>query len=137
MDPTMLRAINEILQVQSRPTRDTEEKAKTIIEYATMYPNAIFRYKDSDMVLHVYSYAAYLTMPEAIICYAGHCYLTDWPSPSPKKPNPERKGPIHTECKTTRNVVSSAAETETCGTFKNVRTAISMQPDLITLEHST
>ena len=28
VDTTMLQAINEILQVQSRPTRDTEEKTR-------------------------------------------------------------------------------------------------------------
>ena len=51
------------------------------------------------------------------------------------KPNPERNGPIHTECKTIRNVVSSAAEAETCGILNNGRTAIDIQPDVITLEH--
>ena len=64
-DPTMLRAINEILRVQSRPTRDTEEKARMLLDYASTYPNAILRYKDSDMVLDVDSDATYLTMPKA------------------------------------------------------------------------
>ena len=62
-------------------------------------------------------------------------YLSDWPSPSPIKPNPERNGPIHTDCKTIRNVVSSAVESETRVTFNNGKTAISMQPDLIALDH--
>ena len=124
--PTMLRAINEILRVQSRPTRDTAEKSKIILDYVAMYPNAIFIYKDSDMVLHVDSDAAYVTMPEARNCYAGHFYLSNWPSPSPIKHNPGRNVPMHTECKTIRNVVSSAAESETCGTFKNGKTAIVM-----------
>ena len=48
VDPTILRAINEI-------------------------------YKASNMVLHVDSDAAYLTMPEARSCYAGHFYLSNWP----------------------------------------------------------
>ena len=51
--PTMLRSINEISQLQSRPTRDKEEKARMLLDYAATYPNAILRYKDSDMVLHV------------------------------------------------------------------------------------
>ena len=62
-------------------------------------------------------------------------YLIEWPSPSPIKPNPGRNVPIHTECKTICNVVSSAAESETCGTFNNRKTAIDMQPELITLDH--
>ena len=87
------------------------------------------------MVLHVDSDASYLTMPEARICYAGRFYLSDWTSPSPIKPNPERNGPIHTEWKTIRNVVSSAAEAETCGTINNGEKAIGMRPSLIELDH--
>ena len=87
------------------------------------------------MVLHVDSDTAYLTIPEARSCYAGHFYLSDWPSPSPIKPNPERNGPIHMECKKTRNVVSSAAESETCGNFNNGETSIEMRSALIALDH--
>ena len=61
--PTMTQASNEILRVQSRPTRDTSEKAKIPIDYAATCLNAILRYKASDMVLHVDSDASYLTMP--------------------------------------------------------------------------
>ena len=98
VDPTMLRAINEILRVQSRPTRDTAEKARMLLYYAATCPNAILRYTDRDMVLHVDSDAAYPTMPDQRSCYAGHFYLSYWPSTSPIKPNTERNGPIHTEC---------------------------------------
>ena len=98
VDPTMLRVINEILRVQSRPTRDTEEKAIMLLDYASTCLNAILRYKASNMVLHVDSDAAYLTMPESRSCCAGRFCLSDWPSPSPIKPNPERNVPIHTEC---------------------------------------
>ena len=61
--------------------------------------------------------------------------MSDWPSPSPIKPNPERNGHIHTECKIIRNVVSSAAKAETRGNFNNRKTSIVMQPDLIKLDH--
>ena len=74
-------------------------------------------------------------MPESRRCYAGHFCLSDWPSPSTIKPNPKRNGPIHTECKTIHNVVSSASEDETCGTFNNGKTTMEMQPDLIALDH--
>ena len=135
VDPLMLQAINEILQVQLRPTQDTEEKSRLSLDYAATYPNAILRNKSSDMVLHVDSDIAYITMPEARRCYAGRFYLRNWPSPSRIKPNPERNGPIHTESKTIRNVVSSAAGAETCGTFKNGKTDIGMRPTLISLYH--
>ena len=62
---TMLKEINGIFRVQSRPTWDTEEKARMLLDYASTYPYAILRYKDSDMVLDVDSDATYLTMPKA------------------------------------------------------------------------
>ena len=74
-------------------------------------------------------------MPEVISCYAGHLYLIDWPPPRPIKPNPERNGHIHTECKKTLNVVSLAAESETCRTLNNGKTYIDVQPSLIALYH--
>ena len=76
-----------------------------LLDYAETYPHKIIRYKASNMVLYVDSDAAYLTIPEARSCYAGHFYLSDWLSPSMMKPNPDSNGPIHTECKTIRNVV--------------------------------
>ena len=76
------------------------------------------------MVLHVESDAAYLTMPDARICYAEHFYLSDWPSPSLIKHNTKRNGSIHTECKKICNIVSSSAEAETCGTFNKRKTSI-------------
>ena len=87
------------------------------------------------MVLHMDLDSAYLTMQETQSCYASHFYLSDWPSPSPIKPNPNINGPIHTECKTIRNVVSYADEAKTRGAFNNGKTAIGMQPSLITLDH--
>ena len=53
VDPTVLREINKIPRVQSRPTRDTEEKTRMLLDYAETYPNSILRYKASDMFLHV------------------------------------------------------------------------------------
>ena len=96
VDTTMLREINEISQVQSKPTMDTEKKSKMLLDYAATYPNAIIRYKVSNMVPYDDSDVAYLTMPEARSCYVGHLYLSDWPSPSMIKPNPKRNGPVHT-----------------------------------------
>ena len=51
--PTMLREINEILQVQSWPTRDTEEKSRILLDYVTTYPNSVLCYKAINMVLQV------------------------------------------------------------------------------------
>ena len=58
VDPTIIKAINEISRIQSNPTRDNEGKEKKI----KTYPNVIICYKSSNMVLHVDSDAAYQTM---------------------------------------------------------------------------
>ena len=74
-------------------------------------------------------------MTKARRCYEGHFYLSDWPSPILIKSNPDKNRPIHTECKTIHNVLYSAADAETCGTFSNRKTSIGMQPALIELDH--
>ena len=53
------------------------KKARSLIDYAATYLNETIWYKSRDMVLHVDSEAAYLTVPEAKSCYAGHFYLSD------------------------------------------------------------
>ena len=58
VDATMLWVVNEILRVQSLPTRDTEGKARMLLDYAATYLNEILRYKASYMVIHVDSDAA-------------------------------------------------------------------------------
>ena len=63
LDPTMLRTLNDISRVQTRPTKDTTAKEKWFLDYAETYPNAIIRYHASQMVLHIDSDAAYLVIP--------------------------------------------------------------------------
>ena len=115
--------------------KDTDQKSSMILDCAATYPNAAIWYHTSNMVLLVDSDAAYITMLEAWSFYARNFYLSDRPSPEPVKPSPKRNGPIHTECKKIHNVVSSAAEAETCGTFNNGKVAINIWPVLIALDH--
>ena len=44
VDPTLLRAINEISRVQSKLTRDTKEKSIMLLDYEATYPNAFIHY---------------------------------------------------------------------------------------------
>ena len=98
VDPTMLRADNEILWVQSKPARYTKEKSIMLLYYAAIYPNAITHYTVTDMVVHVELDAPYLAMPESRICYGGRFYQSNLPSPSPIRLNHKRNRPIHTAC---------------------------------------
>ena len=131
----MLRALNEISRIQVRPKKDTMAKAKWFLDYAATYPNEIIQYHARKMVLHIDSDSAYLVMPESLSVYAGHFYLSDWPRDKPNLPSTKSNGPILTTCKTIRNVVSSAAEAETMGTFCNAKEGVSILPSLIGLGH--
>ena len=135
LDPTMLRALNEISRVQARPTKDNMEKSKWFLDCAATCINAIIRYYASQMIFHIDSDAAYLVMPEARSVYAGSFYLSDWPRDKINLPSTKRNGPIITTCKTIRNVVSSAAESETTGTFCNAKEGVHILPSLIGLGH--
>ena len=87
------------------------------------------------MFLHVDYEAAYLVMPEARSVYAGNLYISDWPCDKPNLPSTKRNGPILTTCKTIRNVISLAAESETTGTFCNAKEGFAVLPSLIGLCH--
>ena len=86
-----MQNVNEILWVQSNPTKDTEELF--LLYYAATYPNSIIRYEASDMVLYVDLDAEYLTMPEARGYYARHLLAitkADKTYPQDKQSYPQR-----------------------------------------------
>ena len=135
VDATMLPAINEISGAQASPTQKTENACKMLLDYAATYPLAIIRYHASDMSLHVDSDAAFLVLPNARSRYAGHYFLSDTPPPFPEKPSPKPNGAVLTICKTIRNVMTSAAETETAGVYGNGQESIVVRICLRALDH--
>jgi hypothetical protein len=104
VDPTMLPALNKITTQQAAPTQNTQRKCKHLLDYCSTYPNAVIRYNTSDMVLHADSDAAYLVLPGAKSCIAGHFFLSTKPKPFPATPQPMRNGPILTECRLLQHV---------------------------------
>ena len=134
VDPTMLVALNEISQQQSKPTAATLRKHNRLMDYAATYPNATIRYHASDLILHVDTDAAYLVLPQARSHVAGHYFLSNHLTQHrPLKPIANR--PIHNVCQIIRNVVSSAAEAECGGLFINGHQIIPQRNTLITMGH--
>ena len=129
VDPTMLVALNEIATHQSSPTQDTKNKCDQLLDYAATYPNAKIRYHASDMILMTDTDAAYLVLPKARSRVAANLFLTrqmlDY-----AKGTPTPNGPILTTCEALRNVVSSAAEAETGGSFKSAQHIIPIKRKL-------
>ena len=94
------------------------------MDYAHTYPNAKTRYHTSEMCLHIESDAAYLVQPQARIRVSGNFYLSEKIQDDNPTPNPTPNGPILTECRTVRNVMSSDAKAETIGIFHNAKVAV-------------
>ena len=76
----MLPAINKISASQAHSTKDTNRKCKMLMDYTHSYPNAVIRYPDSDMRLHIDSDVAYLSMSNARSCGARYFYLSKHPT---------------------------------------------------------
>ena len=118
VDSTMLVALGTLAATQAQGTEATMEAAVQLLNYAATHPNATIRYHASDMKLHVYSDASYLSKPKARSRVGGYFYLDGKADPQPGKP-PTLNGAIHVKSRIMRNVMASAAEAETGGLFIN------------------
>ena len=132
IDCTTLPALNELARTQAQPTQQTNEVAQQLMDYLNACQNAFLRHCASNMAPHVDSDAAHLAMPKAKSRIAGHFYLSDHPN---KTKHPKLNAAAHVECKTTRHVVSSAAEAEVAGVCHNATMAIPMRQTLEALNH--
>ena len=126
IDPTILVALNEISTQQSSPTTKTTKKTAMLMDYLCTFPNTSLRFYAGDMQLCVESDTAYLVLPKARSRIAGHFYLKANISPN-KTYQDTLNAPIHIECATIKNVVSSAAKAETAALFHNCTTAIAIR----------
>ena len=104
------------------------------MDYLNTYPNAKLRYYTGHMNQKVDSDAAYLVLPNAKSCVAGHFYLEATTQTQNSYPG-KNKAPILTECYTVKNVVSSAAEAECGGIFHNCVVAIGLCNTLQEMGH--
>ena len=87
------------------------------------------------MCLHIDSDAVYLVHPRARGRVDNHFYLSDRVSRGTKTTDPRLNVPILTECRTLRNIISSAAESETIGIFHNGKLAEPIRTMLEELWH--
>jgi hypothetical protein len=79
VDPTMLHILSNLAAAQTKGSKNTTIQMVHFLNYCTTYPTATLHYQASDMVLHIYSDAAYLTEPEACRPAGGHHYLGNLP----------------------------------------------------------
>ena len=133
VDSTMLVALNAISASQSKATETTAAAIVHLLDYAATHPDAVLRYTQSDMVLHIHSDASYLSAPEARSRAGGHHFLSSRPTDPTKAPSrqPTNNGSIHAECSVLRNVMASAAEAEIGALYINSQTAKVFRTTLI------
>eukprot|EP00957_Ditylum_brightwellii_P202448 15330222-Ditylum_brightwellii.AAC.1 len=72
VDSTLLMGLNTLGSQQATATEETAKAVVMILDYCATYPDAVLRYHRSDMILHVYSDASYLSEPEARSRAGGH-----------------------------------------------------------------
>ena len=122
VDNTMLPALGTLATQQAAPTQHTMNAVIQFLNYAVANPDAVLRYRASDMVLHVESDASYLSETKARSRYAGYQYLSSRPSDTPQTdPIPPFNAAVNVPCQILREVVSSAAEAELAGLFHNAK----------------
>jgi len=82
------------------------------MNYATLHPNAVICYVQSDMILHIHSDASFLLEPKALSRAGGHYFLSSL-SASPNEPpiqSPPLNGPLFTISCIMQNMMGLAAK---------------------------
>jgi hypothetical protein len=118
---TVLMALSSVASEQTRGTTNTMAKAKQLLDYLLMHPDATIRFRAPDMILNVHSNASYFSESNAHSCACSHFFMW-W---SPKDGDPIKlNGAFFTLCTILQFVVASAAEAELCALFLNCKEGI-------------
>jgi len=117
-DMTCLMALNEIGSEQAHATELTTAAAEQLLDYLETHPDAVIRFRASDMILNIHSDASYLSVKNARSRACGHFFLGSIPvDGEPIQLN----AAIFTLCSILKFVVSSAAEAELGALFMNMK----------------
>ena len=80
----ILHALNSIAADSSKPTKRTMERVRQLLDYMYSNPNAIIRFRRSDMILNVHSDASYQTASRARSRAGGYFFsgkhAQEWPA---------------------------------------------------------
>jgi hypothetical protein len=131
VDPMMLVALGTIAAQQANGTEATAAAIVHLLDYAATHPDAIIRYRASDMILKIHSDASYLSAPKACSRHAGCFYLCKHASNKPEIGN----GPLLVTSTIMRNIMSSAAEAECGALFNNTKDGVPLRITLAEMGH--
>jgi hypothetical protein len=99
------------------------------LDYCATHPDAVVRYKASDMILALHSDASHLSEPLSKSRAAGHFYLTN------KDERDIDNGAILTLSKIIKHVMGSAGESEVAALYYNCKSAIPLRTALEEMGH--
>jgi hypothetical protein len=138
IDPTMLAALGDLSSDQTRATPQTWDAIVWLLNYAHTHPDATICYNASNIWLHVYSKASYLSVSCACSHAAGHFTLSIRPHGATKArtTEPTCNGPIHSICKIKKNVMGSAAEAKIGAAYIKAQEAKNIRTTLAKMGHS-
>ncbi len=132
VDSMILKALSEISSQQASPTKNTMKCVNHFLHYMWTHPDAIIRYRASDMILYVHSDASYLSAPKARSCACGYFFLSSLPRDGDLN---KFNGAIHVQCTILKLVAASAAEAELGALFLNAQDVKVFQLVLAKLGH--
>jgi hypothetical protein len=130
--PNILIALSEIASQQVAPTDNMMKCVNQFLNYMWKHPDAIIRYRASDMILNIHSDVSYLSAPKACSRAGGYFFVGSIPQDrDPIKLN----GAIHITCAILKLVAASTAEAEQGALSLNVQEAKVLQLILAELSH--
>jgi hypothetical protein len=129
VDSTIITGLSSLTATQAKPTAQTLFLINWLLDYAATNPDAILKYKKSDMVLAVHSNALYLSEPAAISQVGRHFFC------SSNVDDPPNNGAVLNISKILKTVMSSAAEAKLGALYINAPEAIPMRPLLEEMGH--
>jgi hypothetical protein len=116
--PTILTALSSIATEQAKPTEQTMEKVKQLLDYCATQEEAIITYNASKMILAVHSDVGYCNEKNGRSRAGGHFFLSN------DEQFPPNNGAILTQASIIKAVMSSAAEAELGALFLNAKEAV-------------
>ena len=129
---TILHALSAIAAEQSSPMERTLKRVRQFLDYMHTHPNAVIRFRSSDMILNVHSDASYLTASRGRSRAGGYFFLGSLPkNGKPIKLN----GNIAITCAILKLVAASAAEAELGALFLNAQEARIIRLTLAEMGH--
>ncbi len=120
VDMTILMALSDIATQQAPPTKNTKNRVDQFLDYMWTHPDAIIRYRASDMILNVHSDASYISAPCARSQAGSYFFLGSLPTDSdPIILN----STVHITCTILKLVAASAVEADLGALFLDAQEA--------------